>query len=193
MLFEDQVKLQIRVSWRNLEVLKQNLETQRQAVTGVGGPVRQRGRTGQCPPVPGQQRGGTAGLQGQNLQRALQNVLSAQNGLISIWVDYETSRLNIYRDMGIMEIGPDGVWADPFYRDQVYGENPTFPGSFRYNGPDQPHDRLWFDNNCPPDYSEVADRLRFLDGQAGHADFPDRPAGGDRDGSAGPAPEPHFP
>ncbi len=86
------MKLQIRVSWRNLEVLKQNLETQRQAVRIAAAQFDNAVEQANAPPVPGQRRGGTAGLQGQNLQRALQNVLSAQeNGLISIWVDYETS------------------------------------------------------------------------------------------------------
>ena len=34
--------------------------------------------------------------------------------MIGIWVQYEQQRLNIYRDMGIMDVGPDNVWNDPF-------------------------------------------------------------------------------
>ena len=37
----------------------------------------------------------------------------AQNELIEAWVDYETARLNVYRDMGVMEIDEDGYWVEP--------------------------------------------------------------------------------
>jgi hypothetical protein len=46
---------------------------------------------------------------------ALNSILSAGNGLVGDWVTYETNRLNIYRDMGIMQIDTDGVWEDDFY------------------------------------------------------------------------------
>ncbi|NBO66246.1 MAG: hypothetical protein EBU88_15625 [Acidobacteria bacterium] len=47
---------------------------------------------------------------------ALNSVLTAQNGLIQDWVVYETNRLNIFRDMGIMDIDARGVWTDRFYQ-----------------------------------------------------------------------------
>ncbi len=178
MLFEDQVKLQIRTSWRSLAVLKQNLETQRQAIRIAAAQFDNAVEQANAPPAPGQQRGGAAGLAGQNLQQALQNVLTAQNGLIGIWVDYEQSRLNIYRDMGIMEIGPDGVWSDPFYREQIYGTDPSFPGPPGYNGPQQPYDRNWCPDDRQADLSPQA-TVWELDGQARPADLPDWSAGGD--------------
>ncbi|MFM8727868.1 MAG: hypothetical protein ACKON9_22405, partial [Planctomycetaceae bacterium] len=36
--------------------------------------------------------------------------------LIGDWVLYETNRLNIFRDMGIMDIDARGVWTDRFYQ-----------------------------------------------------------------------------
>jgi hypothetical protein len=50
-----------------------------------------------------------------NLTSSLSNVLEAQNSLASNWVAYETNRLNIFRDMGIMEIDARGMWTDGFY------------------------------------------------------------------------------
>ena len=111
MALEDQVKLQVRRNWRQLTVQKRNLETSRlqlrlaarqyeSAVDDAASPV---------------QTGG-AGVQATNLLQALSSVVSAQNSLIQNWVTYEQNRLGIYRDMGMMEIGPDGIWNDPQYR-----------------------------------------------------------------------------
>ena len=33
--------------------------------------------------------------------------------MIEAWVDYETARLNLYRDMGMMEIDEEGHWVEP--------------------------------------------------------------------------------
>ena len=51
-----------------------------------------------------------------NLLTALDSVLRAQNSLVRDWITYETNRLNIFRDMGIMQIDSDGVWEDEFYQ-----------------------------------------------------------------------------
>ncbi len=62
---------------------------------------------------------------GLNLLNALSSVLQAQNGLISNWVNYEQNRLNIYRDMGIMEIDANGIWEDDFYQHRAGTIRPT--------------------------------------------------------------------
>jgi len=67
-----------------------------------------------------------------NLLQALNAVVNAQNSLVSDWVTYETNRLNIFRDMGIMEIDPRGVWTDPFYLQMdnlTVGGNVSSPAS----------------------------------------------------------------
>ena len=117
MLFEDEVKEEIRDAWRALFVLQQNLETSRRAVRLAALQYDAAVEESNAP-VSGQQVGGSrrgSGVQGNNLSRALLTVLNAQNQLVQIWTQYETNRLNIYRDMGIMEIGADGIWTDPFY------------------------------------------------------------------------------
>ncbi|MCA8997956.1 MAG: TolC family protein [Planctomycetaceae bacterium] len=115
MLAEDRVKADIRRAWRQLQVLKQNLETSKRAVRIAA--LQFDAAVGESnAPVSAQGGGRSSGVQGQNLLRALNDILNAQNSLLGNWISYEQNRLNIYRDMGIMDIGPDGVWNDEVYR-----------------------------------------------------------------------------
>ena len=110
---EDQVKIQIRRAWRQLAVLKENYEVVRQQVRIAG---IQYDQTVEEQFAPAQVGGGRdSGRQSLNILNALSSLLSAQNSLISTWVDYESNRLAIHRDMGLMVISADGVWLDPFY------------------------------------------------------------------------------
>ena len=56
------------------------------------------------------------GQTGLNLIQAANAVLTAQNNLIQTWSLYERNRINIYRDMDIMEIDARGLWVDPLYQ-----------------------------------------------------------------------------
>lgn len=130
MLAEDQVKQQIRNAWRLLFVSRQNLETSRRAVRIAALQYDSAVEQSNAPPdsraVQGAASSGKSsgsGVAGTNLITALDNILNAQNNLVSTYMDYERNRLNIYRDMGIMEIGEDGLWADPFYRSLVNESN----------------------------------------------------------------------
>ena len=107
---EDRVKEQVRQSSRTLAVLKLNFETARQSVRIN---ARQYDLT-----VELANARNSSGNQGLNILNALDSVLSAQNQLIGIWIDYESNRLNIHRDMGMMEIDERGVWNDAFYQGQ---------------------------------------------------------------------------
>jgi outer membrane protein TolC len=55
-----------------------------------------------------------------DLLNALQRLLDAKNNLIQSWVQYQTSRMNLFRDLDMMDISPTGVWSneyeDPFQR-----------------------------------------------------------------------------
>jgi len=112
MELEDRVKLEVRTEWRNLQILEQNLETARQALRINVIQYDQAVEESNDPTKTNQ-----GGVSGRNLVDALNDILDSQNALVDIWSDYERSRLNIYRDMGIMEIDPQGVWVDPFYQD----------------------------------------------------------------------------
>lgn len=122
MAFEDNVKLQVRRQWRQLDVLRQNVETSRLGVL-VAAKQLESAIADSRDPAQFAAQGNVqdSGVQGLNLLNALDSVLEAQNRLIGDWLDYERARLNIYRDMGIMEVGPDGLWNDPVYRSESYG------------------------------------------------------------------------
>ena len=128
MLAEDTVKQQIRRDWRQMQVLRENLETSKQAIRLGATQYDLAVDEALRPKAPGQTSTRGTGLQGNNLLGALNAILNGQNSLIQNWVDYERNRLNIYRDMGIMDLGEDGVWNDPFYRDPRIFNNEPEPG-----------------------------------------------------------------
>jgi outer membrane protein TolC len=127
MLFEDQVKQQVRRALRGILVQEKNLETARGAVRRAALQYDALNEQTDDPNRAAQAASGTGGVQGNNVLTALNSILNAQNQLISSWVDYERNRLNIYRDMGIMDVGPDGLWNDPFYRASLNDSRPEVP------------------------------------------------------------------
>ncbi|MEI7698689.1 MAG: TolC family protein [Planctomycetia bacterium] len=102
---EDRVKQSIRQSWRQIQVQEYRIQVDRTAVRNAAVQYDSASLQAQ-----GAQQGNAL-----SLQNALGSVLRSQNQLASDWVTYETNRLNIFRDMGIMEIDPRGVWTDRFY------------------------------------------------------------------------------
>lgn len=71
-----------------------------------------------------------------DLLNALQRLLDVKNNLIQSWVQYQTSRMNLFRDLDMMDISPTGVWsnefADPFQQSsagtQLEGPDGELPG-----------------------------------------------------------------
>jgi hypothetical protein len=162
MLLEDQVKYDVRTSWRQLQVNRQNLETSRKnlrqaalqfdinvannlnprASGGGGGggggnaggnAAGGAGAGGNAAGAPAGGGGGGGGSQGGtnlgnssglNINNALGALVRAQNALIQYWTSYERNRINIYRDMDIMQIDERGLWIDPVY--QRLGNRGTF-------------------------------------------------------------------
>lgn len=111
MAVEDQIKQEIRVSWRQLKVSEQQLEIDRQA-------LRVAALQFDIAAQPANLKDENSAL---NLLTALDSVLDAQNSLLRDWITWELSRLNIYRDMGIMQIDERGLWVDPFYVESISG------------------------------------------------------------------------
>lgn len=99
---EDAVKVAIRSSWRQLQVSRQRLEIDRQTVRNAALEYDS-------------SRLSPSQNNSLSLVRALDSVLDAQNSLVSDWISYESNRLNIFRDMGIMRVNQDGIWEDQFY------------------------------------------------------------------------------
>ena len=122
MAAEDATKFEVRRSWRQLTVLRQNFETSRVQIRLAALQYDNAVESTSDPKKAGGNQGNTQGL---NLLNALRTVLTAQNSLISNWVNYEQNRLNIYRDMGIMEIDENGIWKDDFYQHRAGRTRPT--------------------------------------------------------------------
>lgn len=59
----------------------------------------------------------------RQLETALRSLNRAQDELIEVWLDYETTRLNVYRDIGTMQIGYRGFWIDLSYQQMVDNEH----------------------------------------------------------------------
>ena len=50
----------------------------------------------------------------QDLLRSLDAVLTARDGLVAIWITYQTTRMNLYRDMDVMQIDAQGNWTNEY-------------------------------------------------------------------------------
>lgn len=135
MLLEDQVKYDIRTSWRQLQVNRQNLETSRKNLrqaalqfdVNVANNLNPRASGGGAAAAgSGGAQGGTnlGSNTGLNIINALGALVRAQNAMIQYWTSYERNRINIYRDMDIMQIDERGLWIDPVY--QRLGNSGTF-------------------------------------------------------------------
>lgn len=118
MLLEDQVKFDIRNGWRQLRLNAQNFETTRFLVRQAALQLDINVANNSNPKTQVAGQGGTTnlGATGLNLIQAVNALQSAQNNLIQIWTQYERNRINIYRDMDIMEIDERGLWTDPVYQ-----------------------------------------------------------------------------
>lgn len=125
MQLEDTIKRDVRSEWRRLQLNKANFETGRQNIRFAAIQYDVTNETAYQPSTAGEaafpQSGGklqNRGSTGLNLLQALSGILNAQNNLIGFWVAYEGNRINIYKDMDIMEIDERGLWLDPVYQPQ---------------------------------------------------------------------------
>jgi hypothetical protein len=126
MINEDQVVFEARFQLRNLRALANNYQNiQRtnielayvqvdQALQQFAQPLAPTGSdlpgfVGPTAPRP--QAQDPAALTTQ-LLTAQNSLLSAQNSLYSTWIGYLTTRMNFYRDLGVMPLDSRGVWID---------------------------------------------------------------------------------
>jgi len=123
--YEDRIKLAIRQSLRQLDLDRQNLETQRRAViiairrvdqtrlnlAQPAPPPPMPGPDGTSPPVDptAGQLGPTATL---NLIFAFNDLRSSQDALTSIWINYYATRASLAQQLGVMQLTDDGLWIE---------------------------------------------------------------------------------
>ena len=72
----------------------------------------------------------------QQLLSAQNSLLGAQNGLYNTWVNYVTTRMSLYRDLGLMPLDPRGVWIDDIATCQCPAAS-TSPGAEQPAKPDE--------------------------------------------------------
>lgn len=114
MAAEDQVKLDVRSLLRDVVAQQAVYETNRRGVRVAARELDQAIEFSEQP-----EASTRAGNQGLNISRALDNILDAQDELIESWVDYETARLGLYRDVGVMYIDENGFWIEDFNAAEV--------------------------------------------------------------------------
>jgi len=108
MAAEDQVKLDVRSEFRDMRAQRELFEIQRRALRVAARELEQAMEAGEK-----LQEGPEGGRQqGLNIPRALENIVDAQDELIEAWVDYESARLELFRDMGVMQVDETGVWSE---------------------------------------------------------------------------------
>lgn len=116
---EDFILNEVRTDLRALRVLGENYRIQQRAVEVAFDQVENSLDVLQAPPEggavrPGQgaQGAGNAAALTQQLERAQNSLLQAQNGVYTVWVNYLIARMRFYRDIERLPLDARGVWID---------------------------------------------------------------------------------
>lgn len=107
---EDSIWQVLRGQLRQLRANQINFELQRQAVRIAAEQISLNEDIRKVREVSGLPSGETAA---RDILFALDALLSAQNGFLNIWVNYEVVRRSLDLDLGTMELTPEGLWLDP--------------------------------------------------------------------------------
>ena len=110
MAAEDNTVAAVRQQLRSLRVLAETYRIQQRAVELGYLRVELALDTLQAPPIPGA-TGDNLALTEQLLQ-ALSSLVQAQNDLITTWINYLTARMQLYRDLELINLDERGVWID---------------------------------------------------------------------------------
>ena len=124
---EDQIVNQIRAEVRQLQVLAKNYKIQQQAVELAYLQVESSLETFQAPPDPKtpDNAGSTAALT-QQLLNAYSGLPQEQSKLLTIWINYQIARQQLYVDLELLPLDFRGVWIDEF-ASQASDRQPRLP------------------------------------------------------------------
>ncbi len=113
---EDTIAASVRSELRGLRVSAANYKIQQRAVEVAYLQVENAEDTFRAPPPPAQLAGGlgagNAAALTQQLLGSQSTLRGAQLTLLSTWVNYLTTRMQLYRDLELMPLDPRGVWID---------------------------------------------------------------------------------
>ena len=110
--FEDEVSSDLREIIRKIRLNQLNFQLSRAAVHVAISQVEITQLRLREPPKPGatSKFGATTA---RDLVSALSRLLSAQNELLGVWVNYEVERLSLDLQLGTMQLDEQGQWIDP--------------------------------------------------------------------------------
>ena len=111
-LFEDQVKLDVRDSWRKLEEAKTSYDIQQMSLTLARSRVENTSLLLQA---------GRADT--RELLDSQDALLQAQNALIRALIDHLIARLNFWQNVGILDVNENGLWQENYDRFFPQGGN----------------------------------------------------------------------
>jgi outer membrane protein TolC len=131
---EDLAVETVRGEIRQLRVLAENYRIQQRQVELAYLTVENSLDTFQAPPAAGaiQSTAGTAAALTNQLLSAQARLPTAQNALLTLWISYLNTRLQLYRDLELMPLDNRGVWTDDLATSngsagQERGSQPGFP------------------------------------------------------------------
>jgi hypothetical protein len=118
--FEDGVITTLRGELRQAKAIEINFELQRLAVRIAAEQVSLNDDLRQLREARGLSSGPTAAA---DIIRALDALLTAQNNLLNLWINYEVTRRSLDLGLGTLQLTPDGLWIDPgAIRPETVGE-----------------------------------------------------------------------
>ncbi len=108
--FEDGVWQTLRSQLRNIRYNQYNFELQRYAVRIAANQITINEDLRQIRETLNLASGPTAA---RDSVSALQDLLTAQNTFLGVWVFYESQRRNLDQDLGTIRVDPENIWVDP--------------------------------------------------------------------------------
>ncbi|MDO5553174.1 MAG: TolC family protein [Planctomycetia bacterium] len=111
--YVDSVKQQLRSIIRSIQLSQMDFELKRVDVLTAVKRVHQAQLELTKPPVSGSSIGNIGSTAAQNLVDSLNDLLTAQNKLLTTWLEYQTSRMGLLLAMGVFELDETGRWIDP--------------------------------------------------------------------------------
>jgi hypothetical protein len=114
MAFEDNILNDVRAGLRQLRQLAEQYNVQKRAVELAYAQVDNARATLLAPPDPQAGNGGASGPAAltEQLLQAQNQLLTAQNAVYQAWVNYLTTRMNLYLDLELLPLDARGVWTD---------------------------------------------------------------------------------
>ncbi|MGL6075559.1 MAG: TolC family protein [Fimbriiglobus sp.] len=111
--FEDNIITDARGDLRSLRAFAETYKLQQRAVELAYAQVDNAASTLVAPPDPSAREGaGSIAALTQQLLNAQRSLLGAQNDLYTTWINYQTTRMELYLDLELLPLDSRGLWTD---------------------------------------------------------------------------------